>query len=1120
MKRIFIMLFAYVALALFPVNLKAGGTTYIREIFKHDLEIMLFPSEHRFSAKDAITVPEIGHREFHFLLHRGLNPVSLTPGVIISREADDQMENLSESFKVMLPAGLRTFTLEYHGSIYHPIEAYGKEQARGFNQTPGIISEQGVYLGGSSFWYPVFDGSLMTFNLQVELPFHWDAVSQGERIQHFKNEDKTRVQWESPEPQDEIFLVASRFTEYLRHTGKVTSMVFLRAPDEDLANKYLEATSRYIAMYDKLIGPYPYKKFALVENFWETGFGMPSFTLLGPTVIRLPFIINSSYPHEILHNWWGNSVFPEYTMGNWSEGLTAYLSDYLIAEQHGAAVEYRQTTLQKYADYVLNERDFPLTEFRSRHSPSSEAIGYGKSLMFFHMLRLELGDKMFTEGLQEFYKKNKFGFASFENLRESFEKASKKDLEAEFDQWVRRKGAPMIRLGNTRVEKEGAGYGLDLIIEQVQPEDTYTLQIPVAVTMEGTAKAWQSTVKMDKRRIALHFNLPSRPVRVDLDPEFDLFRRLDRSETPPAISQALGAKKMLVVLPSSAGHALFGAYQEFSKILRTSVPAEVEVRLDADIKELPSDRTVTVLGWENRFLDNMISILSGYDLALARKSIRIGKSEMRGENHSIVVTGRNPDNKEFAVMFIAAESKEALPGFGRKLPHYHKYSYLVFEGDEPVNLVKGRWPVFDSPMAAFIPSDDGKIAKKEMAVLAPRGPLATLPPVFSKERMLGTVSFLTQTNLAGRGLGTEGLDRAAEYIAEKFREAGLEPAGDEKGSYFQAWEEDVGGLGQSIKMKNVVGVLPGKKKEFSRQSVVIGAHYDHLGLGWPDVRDENREKIHPGADDNASGVALLIELAGVLKKNMDHGRSLVFAAFTGEEAGRLGSRYYSAHERRYPVDKCVGMLNLDTVGRLGKNKLLVLGSGSATEWPHIFRGASFVTGVELETFPGELDSSDQVSFVAAGVPAVQLFSGPHADYHRPSDTPEKIDPEGLEKVASVAKEVIEYLAVREEALTGPVKQNEKTVFSTKRERKVSLGTVPDFAYSGTGCRISGVMPETPAESCGLKEGDVIIRINSEQVSNLKEFSDILKSLSPGSKISISFLRDGKEMITQTELKEK
>jgi aminopeptidase N len=215
--------------------------------------------------------------------------------------------------------------------------------------------------------------SLVSFTLQVELPPGWDAVSQGERTGHLRNDDRTLARWELPETQDEIFLVAARFTEYSRRTGRVSAMAFLRAPDEGLANKYLGATVGYIAMYEKLIGPYPYKKFALVENFWETGFGMPSFTLLGPTIIRLPFIITSSYPHEILHNWWGNSVFPEYGSGNWSEGLTAYLSDHLIREQQGSASEYRQTTLQKYADYVIGEREFPLTEFRSRHSTSSEA---------------------------------------------------------------------------------------------------------------------------------------------------------------------------------------------------------------------------------------------------------------------------------------------------------------------------------------------------------------------------------------------------------------------------------------------------------------------------------------------------------------------------------------------------------------------------------------------------------------------------------------------------------------------------------------------------------------------------------------------------------------------------
>ena len=440
MRKFFNVFILSFALILFPLVLNAGDMMRSENEISHNLQVKIFPEGHRFIAKDTITISATPRKEFRFLLHRGLNPESPTTGVIISKETDGQEKNLFDSFKVIMPAGLHTFTLEYHGSIFHPVEAYGNEQARGFSQTPGIISEDVVYLSGSSYWYPVFDSKLISFSLQVELPYPWDAVSQGDRTEHFKNEDKTFAKWESPEPQDEIFLIASRFTEYFRHSGKFTAMAFLRTPDEGLANKYLEATSRYIAMYEKLIGPYPYKKFALVENFWETGLGMPSFTILGPKVIRLPFIINSSYPHEILHNWWGNSVFPDYNSGNWSEGLTAYLSDLLIREQQGSASEYRQTTLQKYSDYVLSGRDFPLTEFRSRHSSPSEAIGYGKSLMFFHMLRQEMGDKTFTSGLQDFYQKNKFGFASFNDLRKSFERVSQKELEPEFDQWVMTNG--------------------------------------------------------------------------------------------------------------------------------------------------------------------------------------------------------------------------------------------------------------------------------------------------------------------------------------------------------------------------------------------------------------------------------------------------------------------------------------------------------------------------------------------------------------------------------------------------------------------------------------------------------------------------------------------------------
>jgi len=961
----------------------------------------------------------------------------------------------------------------------------------------------------------------VTFRINAELPSGWDAVSQGVRALHNKDAKSTNVHWESPEPQEEIFLAAAQFVEYTKSAGDVSAMVFLRMPDQALAAQYLDATVRYLEMYGKLIGPYPYKKFALIENFYETGFGMPSFTLLGPKVIRLPFIINSSYPHEILHSWWGNSVFPDYEKGNWSEGLTAYLSDHLLKEQQGEGAEYRQTTLQKYADYVSEERDFPLTAFRSRHSSSSEAIGYGKSLMFFHMLRQELGDAVFTEGLRDFYRKHIFRFATFTDLQKSFEHVFQKDLQPEFDQWITEAGAPELKISDVVVTRQDEQYTVTATFKQEQPGTTYRLRVPVAITMEGRAMAFQAVVDIDGIKQAIALSLPARPLRIDVDPEFDLFRRLDREEIPPAISQALGAKKLLVILPSSADKTLLEAYRSFAAALGQSGPDEVEVRLDTELSQLPRDRAVAMLGWENRFLHLIVSSVATYEVRMDEQSVNIGKNEFPLKNHSVVFTVRNPENRNMAIMFIASDLPDSLPGLSRKLPHYHKYSYLIFEGSEPANIGKGRWPVLSSPMTVLIPDAQGNIVRPEMGRLARRNPLISLPPQFSEERMLETIRYLSSDDLKGRGLGTKELDRAASYIAQKFQEAGLAPAGDEAGSYFQTWEEqDTDNPEHMIKMTNVIGVIPGQKPEWAKQSVVIGAHYDHLGQGSAGARKENKGKIHPGADDNASGVAVLIELARVFAKDMKPGRGIIFAAFTGEEEGKKGSKYYTTNAKRYPAHQSVGMLNLDTVGRMQKNRLLILGAGSAREWVHIFRGAGYLAGTEVEAVAEELDSSDQKSFQEAGVPAVQLFTGPHEDYHRPTDTIEKINPAGLVKVASVVKEAVEYLAQREQPLTRTVGLSMRTEPETKGERKVTFGIIPDFTYEGRGCRVSGVVQGSPAEAGGLKEGDIIVRINALDVQRLKDLSDILKSLKPGDKASVVFLRNGQEITTESVVVER
>ncbi len=212
------------------------------------------------------------------------------------------------------------------------------------------------------------------------------------------------------------------------------------------------------------------------------------------------------------------------------------------------------------------------------------------------------------------------------------------------------------------------------------------------------------------------------------------------------------------------------------------------------------------------------------------------------------------------------------------------------------------------------------------------------------------------------------------------------------------------------------------------------------------------------------------------------------------------------------------MVNLDTVGRLGKNKLLIIGAGSAKEWMHILRGAGATAGVEVEFASEDLDSSDQKSFHETGAPAVQLFAGPHADYHRPSDTGDKIDLQGMVKTAAVAREIVAHLAARPGPLT-------KSIIAAppdapKRGRRVSLGTIPDFSFQGQGVRLSGVLPGSPAEAAGMREGDRITSMNGRPVAGLKDLSDVMKTLRPGDRVSVLFERGGKEMQVDAVVQER
>ncbi|VAX08405.1 PDZ domain [hydrothermal vent metagenome] len=667
---------------------------FANPIIHHDFEITLEPAKGRIQVQDTITLPN-ETSSIEFLLHQNLK-LEPSPGTVLTPIGliDHKTPVPVQRYRANLTKPGDKISLHYSGTIQHSLQQMSQDYAGDLSQTPGIISAEGVYLNSASYWFPIISGTHVTFSMKHKLPDGWKLISQGQ---------KSDNGWEERSPQDNIYLIAAPYEVYTRPTATAEAMVYLRQPDAKTAERYLEATSHYLDLYTRLLGPYPYAKFALVENFWETGYGMPSFTLLGPTVIRLPFIIHTSYPHEILHNWWGNGVFPDYNSGNWSEGLTSYLADHLLREQRGLGADYRRTTLQRYADSVGTQNEFPLTAFQGRHSQASQAIGYGKSMMFFHMLRRQLGDDLFIKGLRNFYEKNLFQTAGFSEIQQAFEAVSNRKLDIEFNQWITRAGAPSLQLDKVQVQASTAQFHLIASLSQTQPGPAYKLQVPILVQLAGSDIPFRHTLTMDRKDAILNLKLNKRPLRIKIDPQFDLFRRLDASEIPSSIGQLFGAEQVLIVLPEDDTPKIKSAYQKLADSWAARNKS-IAVAWDRELDVLPSDRTIWLFGLNNRLRENLTAVTSDKLIKVTTESIHIMDKMYTTGDHSYALTMENPNNPQFTVGWIGTSSAPAIPLLGRKLPHYNKYGYLIFHGNTVTNILKGKWPLNNSVLNFTFPT--------------------------------------------------------------------------------------------------------------------------------------------------------------------------------------------------------------------------------------------------------------------------------------------------------------------------------------------------------------------------------------------------------------------------------
>lgn len=401
----------------------------------------------------------------------------------------------------------------------------------------------------------------------------------------------------------------------------------------------------------------------------------------------------------------------------------------------------------------------------------------------------------------------------------------------------------------------------------------------------------------------------------------------------------------------------------------------------------------------------------------------------------------------------------------------------------------------------------------------------------SPVRLTEDIRYLASETLEGRGTGSPGNDSAAAYIARRFLELGLEPAAGRElaeacpgaapcaEAYLQRFTArpiaDVHrGLTEGRPTQNVAAILRGSDPALRDEVVILGAHYDHLGREPHSALDPQAgDAIRPGADDNASGTAVVLELARALAQQPPR-RSVLFVLFSGEELGLLGSLHFVDHSP-VSLERIQAMVNFDMVGRLRNDRLIVYGIGTAAEMSVLVDSAN--TGpapLALAKVPDGFGPSDHASFYAKGIPVLHLFTDLHEHYHRATDTPETINYAGAERVARYAERVTRLLADRDGRLT-PIRSAPPVASggSSSSGTAAYFGSVPDMAATEgvVGMRLTGITPGSPADKAGLKAGDVVIEFGGKPVKDLYEYTDALRSHRPGDVVEVVVLRDGRRM---------
>ena len=641
-------------------------------IESHQLDITLVPGENRLIGKDRFIARFKGGLEFRlhedFMLESVLvngtaRQVKRINGKTSGQHARYAYYRVRQPFKF---GGKVEVEVSYTGQRVVDTGETSFSREKIAMEISATISEEGIFLSPHGGFYPQGNETMSQFETRIQLPAGWDAVSEGRRSAA-KTESESIIEYQTLHPMEGIHISAAKWVVNEKVVDGVEFYTFFFPEDTTLATQYLDMSVRYVDMYSKMISPYPFSKFAVVENFFPTGYGMPSYTVLGRTVVRLPFIVYTSLGHEVLHNWWGNSVYIG-EGGNWCEGLTTHQADHLYKAQSSAeeAIQYRKDILKDYTVYATEGNDFAPAEFTRRSDMSTRTIGYGKVAMIFHMLEEHLGRETFLEALQLVVKRFQWKPASYDDFFEALEEVSGENLAAFKTAWISEAGAPLIEL----IRSE-AGFSIR------QSRSIKPIWIPVRTTY-ATGESKTLIVFSDQRDTALPLDMPDEVVEIAVDPNLDVMRRLHDEELDVTLRNILGSKELAFIVPSKTDE-----WQSLAQGLNSAIGGDG----DADLYTQDEDvggATPIYLGIIPEETDPLVQ----------EGMIIINDSSFQEESHSLVWTFKRSSGQSALVLY--SETIDQLTPLIRKIPHYGKYGYLVFQDGN--NILKGNHQIDKSPL--------------------------------------------------------------------------------------------------------------------------------------------------------------------------------------------------------------------------------------------------------------------------------------------------------------------------------------------------------------------------------------------------------------------------------------